>query len=51
MHKYLYAFLLLCPLQLYAMGEKPNDPKPEKLIIESEELCDPEEQTEMPHFY
>jgi len=51
MHKYLFMLLLLSPVSLYAMGEKPENAKPEKLIIESEELCDPEEQTEMPRFY
>lgn len=52
MHKYIWATLLLLPASVWAMGDKPEDPnQPEKIIVESQELCDPQEETEMPRFY
>lgn len=35
---------------IFAMGDKPED-KPQKRIIESANLCDAEEQTDVPLYY
>lgn len=52
----LFLVVLVAATRAYALGERAqesdlDDKKPEKLIIESEELCDPKEQTDMPRFY
>lgn len=51
MYKYIFTILVLSPVTLLAMGDKPEDTKPVKIIVESQELCDPQEETEMPRFY
>jgi len=46
-----FILLLAGSTSLMAMGEKVDKKEKDKIIIESDCLCDPEEETQMPRFY
>ena len=51
--RYLATFVLLIATffsSVFAMGDTP-EAKPEKRIIESTDLCDPQEKSEVPLYY